>query len=207
VTIPAVLSFALAGSRAGAFGELLISAELLSRGLHVFRAVNPDSPCDLLVLGPAGAVRVEVTKGRRTSPDAPLHEGGPRHERSRYDVLALWAEDGSIEYLTDHPDLMAVFSARPLTRPVAEAPGPRRCRCGGLLSPRKQICGDCLTSSRARWRLHDREVNQPLRRTRPLVPAPTACPCGASVPPRRGNTGRHRKWCDACRSTVSRETE
>lgn len=48
----------------GAYGELVVCADLLKRGFHVFRSISPDSPCDLVVMTRAGRVlRIEVKSG------------------------------------------------------------------------------------------------------------------------------------------------
>lgn len=48
----------------GAMNELLVCADLTRRGYHVFRAVSPSAPCDLMMLSPAGdKLRVEVKTG------------------------------------------------------------------------------------------------------------------------------------------------
>lgn len=40
---------ALMAGAAGAIGELVAATDLMRRGYHVFRAMSPVSPCDLLV--------------------------------------------------------------------------------------------------------------------------------------------------------------
>lgn len=52
-------------STAGAFGELLVSADLLKRGYHVYRALSPAAPCDLLIFKDSEQpLRVEVRMGQ-----------------------------------------------------------------------------------------------------------------------------------------------
>lgn len=55
-------------STAGAASELRAAADLMLRGFHVFRAMSPSCPCDLVVWRPSGPViRVEVKTARVNS--------------------------------------------------------------------------------------------------------------------------------------------
>jgi len=98
----------LMAARQGALGELIVAADLLRRGFSVYRGVNPDSACDLVVMVGPQAVRFEVTKGWRLTPAHQLCEK-TRHRADRYDVLAVWASDGTIRY---RPDLQQVEALR-----------------------------------------------------------------------------------------------
>src|SRR5690242_10258699 len=40
----------LSSGTAGTVGELFVTVDLLKRGYHVFRAVSPSCPCDLIAL-------------------------------------------------------------------------------------------------------------------------------------------------------------
>lgn len=115
----------LTSSQAGAFGELVVSADLLRRGCHVFRAVGPQSPCDLVLLVGSTAVRVEVTKGKRLVRSGLLGEG-TRHAAHKYDVLALWSVDGAVEYQTDIEWLQARLEARPRAQAAGRPCGRRK---------------------------------------------------------------------------------
>ena len=44
----------------GAFGELLVAADLISKGYEVFRALSPACSCDLAILKEGKLFRVEV---------------------------------------------------------------------------------------------------------------------------------------------------
>ena len=100
----------VAASTAGAIGEMMVAADLLRRGLSVYRAVNPDSACDLIVMVGPEAVRVEVTKGYRQTPGSKLRER-TGHAADRYDVLAVWSPDGTIRYRPELDHLAALRQA------------------------------------------------------------------------------------------------
>lgn len=70
----------------GAIAEMLVSADLLGRGYHVFRSVSPCCPCDLIAMR-AGEppLMIEVKTGYANA-------GGVRCSPTRnntYDVLAV----------------------------------------------------------------------------------------------------------------------
>lgn len=44
----------------GAIGELIVAADLLSKGYEVFRAVSQAASCDLIVLKAGACLRIEV---------------------------------------------------------------------------------------------------------------------------------------------------
>ena len=81
----------------GALNELRVSIDLIERGFHVFRALSPCCPCDLVVFSPEGAcLRVEVKTsyaraGRLMEPSAKALDG------RIFDILAL-VTTGSIVY-------------------------------------------------------------------------------------------------------------
>lgn len=49
----------------GALQELRVATDLLVRGFHVFRAMSPASPCDLVILKDGQTIRVEVRTAYR----------------------------------------------------------------------------------------------------------------------------------------------
>jgi len=53
----------LSTGKVGAIGELRTSADLLSRGYEVFRAVSPACSCDLIALKGDNKLRIEVRTG------------------------------------------------------------------------------------------------------------------------------------------------
>lgn len=80
----------------GAIHELAVAVDLMKRGLHVFRALSPACPCDLLVMTASGIIQVEVrTARRKASGELTCQAFGI------YDVLALITHDGAIEYRPD----------------------------------------------------------------------------------------------------------
>jgi hypothetical protein len=79
----------------GAISELIICADLMKRGYHVFRALNPACPCDLLILLNGKTFRIEVTSGYRSDNGTLVWS---KHNIDLYDVLALVMPDGEIVY-------------------------------------------------------------------------------------------------------------
>ncbi len=49
----------------GAAGELLVAVHLMGQGHHVFRALSPSCPCDLVVLKNKKLCTIEVRKGQQ----------------------------------------------------------------------------------------------------------------------------------------------
>lgn len=93
----------------GAVGELLVSIRLMREGYAIFRALSPSSPCDLIAAHGATTLRVEVTKATRCSTGKVFYA---KHDPARYDLLALWFEDGTVEFRPPLPE------PSPLTRIV-----------------------------------------------------------------------------------------
>ena len=75
--------------------ELLVSADLMRRGFHVYRALAPGSPCNLVMLRAGVLERVEVRAVVRT-PSGKLMR--PNVAGKNFDVLALVERDGTIHY-------------------------------------------------------------------------------------------------------------
>ena len=69
----------------GALCEVAVCADLLDRGIHVFRSMSPDSPCDLVALLGGVPFRVEVKCSRK---DRTGNVVRPNSIPERYDVLA-----------------------------------------------------------------------------------------------------------------------
>jgi hypothetical protein len=83
-----------------AYSELMVCADLLRRGFHVYRSVSSTSGCDLVAIHEDRVIRVEVkTAVRRKSGELKglLRDGQP----SKHDVLALVAYDGEIQYVPE----------------------------------------------------------------------------------------------------------
>jgi len=84
-------------STIGAIGELMVASDLMKRGYHVFRAMSPSAPCDLLVMREGLSARVEVRCVSRTRL-GDLPNAVKSTERHRHDILARVERDGTIHY-------------------------------------------------------------------------------------------------------------
>lgn len=108
VTFPSNRSVAspfreLVAGDVGALSEMMACADLIRRGFHVFRAVSPSAPCDLVAVSEAGTYRVEVkTAGRRANGRVSKPKIAPA-VRVRYDVVAYVVHDGEIVYEPEWP--------------------------------------------------------------------------------------------------------
>lgn len=94
----------LCAGKVGAIQEMLACADLLKRGISVFRAVSPQETCDLLALKDGLLKRVEVTTGFRTQTGR-LNHSKSAH-RHRFDLLMVVDKSGNIYY---DPPLEALF--------------------------------------------------------------------------------------------------
>ena len=84
---------------AGSVGELQVAADLMRRGLDVFRALHMTSACDLVALiDKRRPVRVEVRSGRRLRDGTVSVSRPDKAHQARYDVLAIPFADGEIRY-------------------------------------------------------------------------------------------------------------
>lgn len=81
----------------GAAHEMIVAADLILRGLHVFRAVSQSCQCDLAILDSENRLwRVEVTTGCYNLKGGISH---PTKDSSRFDLLAIVGRsDGKITY-------------------------------------------------------------------------------------------------------------
>ena len=85
----------------GALHELVVSADLMRLGFHVFRALSPACPCDLVVITGSGSlVRVEVKTSNRR-PDGRNVPNLTAIDQERADVYAFVSQDGEILYFPD----------------------------------------------------------------------------------------------------------
>lgn len=85
--------------------ELVAAADLMRKGYHVFRALSPSCPCDLIIYhgeDPERVVRVEVRTARRNASGDVQRKHSP-HERHRYDIKAFVQHDGTVLYDPDLP--------------------------------------------------------------------------------------------------------
>lgn len=72
----------------GAISELVVSADLMARGFEVYRALSPNSSCDLAVIAQGRLLRVEVRTGFRRK-DGSLS----CDDHGIYEVLAVVSRD------------------------------------------------------------------------------------------------------------------
>lgn len=91
----------------GAIHELVVSVDLMKRGLHVFRAMSPSCPCDLAVICDGKLLRIEVTTGFLLA-SGRIHV--PSKNEKNFDVLAV-VHGGVIHYQPDLPKSIAVSKA------------------------------------------------------------------------------------------------
>lgn len=80
----------------GAASELLVAADLLRRGYHVFRSVAPDGACDLLILQGKSVLRIEVKTAYRNR-DGTIGWPNVVRQEGRHDILAI-AVAGDVHY-------------------------------------------------------------------------------------------------------------
>jgi len=79
----------------GAFGELLIAADLIRKGFNVYRALSPSSPSDLIIQRNGKLITVECRTGYRTKNG----EIKASKQRFRSEILAVIVDNGKhIEY-------------------------------------------------------------------------------------------------------------
>lgn len=86
-------------STRGAINELLICCDLMKRGYHVFRAVSPDTSCDIAIVKGNTLFRVEVTTGHILSSGGKVFY--PQKDSSKFDILAVCVSNGTIMYFPD----------------------------------------------------------------------------------------------------------
>jgi predicted nucleic acid-binding Zn ribbon protein len=78
----------------GALHELVVSAELMRKGFHVFRAQSPSCPCDLIAMNQGDILRIEVTTGTYFMNGKTGFP--PRKDEHKFDILAIVFHDGKI---------------------------------------------------------------------------------------------------------------
>lgn len=88
----------------GALHELLVAIELMRRGWHVFRALSPACPCDLVVYqDPDTIIRIQVRTASRR-PRGGVYASLKKSDVGQHDVLALVTHDGEILF---DPDILS----------------------------------------------------------------------------------------------------
>lgn len=83
----------------GGASELTAAADLLRRGIPVYRAVTFASAADLVIDKDGALLRIEVRSAKRSQNGA-LRYPMPA-DRARYDILALVEPDGKVTYKPD----------------------------------------------------------------------------------------------------------
>lgn len=91
-------------STIGAAAELLVAADLLSRGIEVFRALNMHCSCDLVAHRNGRLVKVEVKTGKIDYRGRPVV--GISKQRGKHDVLAVVDRKRGIHYFPPIDELM-----------------------------------------------------------------------------------------------------
>jgi hypothetical protein len=81
-------------SSLGAALEMIVCADLLLRGLAVFRSVSPACSCDLVILLDGRLLRIEVTAGSISRTSGKL--AFSFHDPANYDTIAVVLPDKSI---------------------------------------------------------------------------------------------------------------
>lgn len=84
----------LSTGTSGAINELIVSADLMSKGFEVFRSLSPNASCDLMILYKQVAYRVEITCGYRGASRIVC----PTKSKFKYDILAVVLRSGGIHY-------------------------------------------------------------------------------------------------------------
>lgn len=84
----------------GSIAEYAVAIDLMERGFHVYKAMSPQSACDLMVCDAAGNFRLrievksaEYRQGRAICVNVQRNAG-------KFDVLAILTNEGSILYRT-----------------------------------------------------------------------------------------------------------
>jgi hypothetical protein len=88
----------MATGTTGAASELIVCADLLKKGFHVFRAQSPACPCDLIAMKRHGILRIEVRTGTRGN-SGKLFFPFSGNDSGRSDVIAVVTHDWEISYL------------------------------------------------------------------------------------------------------------
>lgn len=105
----------------GARGELLVAADLMSRGFHVFRNESPRGPVDLVALGNDGKVlKVQATLGR-IGPGGRARTYGSHSHDDLWNVIAVCYPDG-VWYYTRSGEELLMPVPRPLHVPPTRRP-------------------------------------------------------------------------------------
>ena len=95
---------------------MVAAVDLMKRGYEVFRALSPACSCDLIALGPFGALRIEVRTGKKSlitgnlnfSRNEQLGGAGKKTKRSETDLdhYAVVVHHGTETEVIYFPELM-----------------------------------------------------------------------------------------------------
>jgi hypothetical protein len=83
----------------GSIAEYAVAIDLMERGFHVYKAMCPQSACDLMVCDATGEfrLRIEVKSAEYRQGRVAVNV---RRNAGKFDVLAILTNDGSILYRT-----------------------------------------------------------------------------------------------------------
>ncbi len=103
----------LSSGRVGAIHEFIVCADLLKRGLSIFRAVSPSEHFDLAVCraGIHPIYRVEVTTGYSSSSGRLMHPKIKKIGSGSFDLLAIVSRNNPV--VAYDPPLETFFSNLP----------------------------------------------------------------------------------------------
>jgi len=81
--------------------EMAAAIDLMKRGYEVFRALSPHCSCDLIALGPDGALRIEVRTGYRSpvsgilqfARNGPARRGHSEEKLDHYAVVIGYGQE------------------------------------------------------------------------------------------------------------------
>lgn len=85
----------------GCISEMLVCADLLQKGWHVYRSISPHAPDDLVARREKKTVAVEVRSGRQNRAGV-ISCAKPIREKT-WDVLAVVLPSGEIHYQPEIP--------------------------------------------------------------------------------------------------------
>jgi hypothetical protein len=110
-------SLELPSATIGAMHELIIAADLMKMGYHVYRSLSPSCPADLAVLKDGKLLLVEVTTGYYSATNKLSY---PPHKNNVHDIIAVVIRDKPNVYLNRHGVKIPLeFSSQPRQQDTA----------------------------------------------------------------------------------------
>jgi hypothetical protein len=91
-------------SQIGAAAELVVCADLFRRGYHVFRALAPNCPCDLIAMKDGEILRVEVKSAGFVGTTGRCSIAVPVPSYGKFDLLAVVAQGQHVFYVPEMPE-------------------------------------------------------------------------------------------------------